>query len=276
MQVDQLMLDAHCHLSTYLDRAEMLRAATSSGVCVFGATNRPSEYRDCKAWLDLQPAEVRGRSLVGLGMHPEVAGSVYEQLELEIFEAASPHAAWISEIGLDAVIADRVSPHFGGLPSMSDQIELLERLLDVTTRRERGYSVHSRGAGKTLAQRLRAAGVTATFHWFSEDVDVARRVAELGHFFSANPAMMCDSVGREVLTWVPDDLLLLETDGPFVEWNGTRVQPADCREFLRCLSELRGQSRSHLEEIVERNSMQILDQVDGINQQGMETGDEGN
>lgn len=107
-----------------------------------------------------------------------------------------------------------------------------------------------------------AAGLPAIFHWFCDDIDDARYVANLGFEFSVNPAMKDPQIGSpEVLKWIPADLLHLESDGPFVKWQERDMTPRDCRAFIPDLADFRGESAGQLVERLEGNSARLLNHV---------------
>jgi TatD DNase family protein len=61
---------------------------------------------------------------------------------------------------------------------------------------------------------------------------------------------------------VPDELLLVETDSPYLApqpFRGKRNQPANVTHTARFLAELRGSSYERLEELVEANAARVFD-----------------
>lgn len=229
-------VDAHCHLGRYPDREGSIAAAARQGVLTVAATSKPSEYRDLRTVLAAIPGVE-----VGLGFHPEAAASVYQETELAIFGQCAADAYWISEVGLDGVIADRVSDSFGAVPAMAAQQELLEALLTLAGPGH-PYSVHSRGAAaRTLDVLAAAAFPHVVLHNFEAVHTDARRALDLGYYFSVNLASLEEQTGRDFARWLPVDRILTETDGPFVKTAGIYAAPADCRLVVERLAVLRGQ-----------------------------------
>jgi TatD DNase family protein len=75
---------------------------------------------------------------------------------------------------------------------------------------------------------LRAAKRTsAVFHWYSGPIGVLRQAISDGHYFSVNSAMLNSDGGRRIISAVPPDRLLTETDGPFVTIAGRPAEPSD-------------------------------------------------
>lgn len=243
------VLDMHCHLDLYPDREAVLSEARTAGVEVLVATNRASEHRNLRAVL---APEV----VVGVGIHPEAAGSIYLRHEIALFETLVVGAPLVSEIGLDRRLAERPSQYFGDSPTLAAQQALFERILE-SDLSGKVISVHSRGAERLVADLLRQAGLSAVFHWFHGSRDEAEHIVSLGNSFSVNAAML-DAAGTELLRWIPDDRLLLETDGPFVGWGGDIMRPSALPDLIDELARIRDRSPDDMRGVVEVNSARVL------------------
>ena len=127
--------------------------------------------------------------------------------------------------------------------------------------------IHVRDGGQTtdgeaLAQtfetlRAEATGVTVVLHCFSAPAARAAQAAEWGWHCSFAGNVTYPSAGelREAARAVPDELLLVETDAPFLSpqpARGRPNQPANVVETAKVLAAERGVSYEQLEELVER------------------------
>jgi TatD DNase family protein len=54
-------------------------------------------------------------------------------------------------------------------------------------------------------------------HWYSGPGKYIDRALTAGMLFSINPAMLRSRTGARVLEAVPQDRILIETDGPYVK-----------------------------------------------------------
>jgi len=244
------VLDMHCHLDLYPDREGVVADARANGVEPLVATNRASEFRNVRQVL-------ADDVTVGIGIHPEAAGSTYLSHELRLFSALVDSTPLISEIGLDEKLANRPSQYFGDSPTMKAQQDLFERIL-AHGLAGKVISVHSRGAERLVADLLAQAGLTAVFHWFHGSLADAEHVASLGNSFSVNAAMLHSDRREDLLTWIPDDLLLLETDGPFVAWADGIMTPSQLPSFLDAIARLRGTTSESLREVISANSSRVI------------------
>jgi len=60
----------------------------------------------------------------------------------------------------------------------------------------------------------------------------------LGCYFSVGPAMLDSARAKKVISWLPQNRVLLETDGPFAKVGGRPVLPTDVELVMQYLSEL--------------------------------------
>ena len=184
---DVPIADMHCHLGMYADPEAVTSRANAVDVTVVVATSRASEYRGL----------IRHRRpglRIGLGIHPECAGSVYAPFEVEIFEREVTSTAWISEVGLDGVIADSVSACFGHVPDLAAQQELFDAVLSLAGP-DKIYSVHSRGAAHRTVRMLADHGCRRVImHGFDGSPADRDRALDVGCYFSIHPAMFEQSL----------------------------------------------------------------------------------
>jgi TatD DNase family protein len=230
-----VIADTHCHFGAYSSRDEVLARAVDGEVKIVVATSRPSEYRD----LSYRFGASSGIE-IGLGFHPECAGSIYVPYELEICRQFVSKVKWISEVGMDAVIADGVSSNFGATPTLVAQRELLDIVLDMA-RPEQVLSIHSRGAEEDVIDAMRQHGLRrGVLHYFLGSNQLASKARDEGLSFSVHPHMLKSAEGREFVEWVPLDAMLFETDGPYFSTDGRPIEPMDCLNLASAVAEMRG------------------------------------
>lgn len=246
------LVDTHCHLGMYVDVAEVEKRAGEADVDIVVATTRASEYREI--------SRLNGKGVqVGLGLHPELAGSVHAPYERAIFSNRVHEATWINEVGLDAVIADSVSSNFGATPTMAAQQELFDWVLNEAGP-GRVYSVHSRGAEAETLKMLVGHGCRAVvLHNFLGTPQQVRTAVEEGYYFSIHPASLDDTVGRDVLVAVPPERLLVETDGPYFSWRTDSIEPAHCPQIVERIADIvTGHTPAQLRETLTDNFQALL------------------
>jgi TatD DNase family protein len=124
--------------------------------------------------------------------------------------------------------------------------------------------IHTRAAADDTLATLagRADGVTVVMHCFSmpERLD---ECVERGYMcsFAGNVTYPKATDLQEAAARVPDELLLVETDSPFLApqpVRGKPNRPANVVHTARRLAELRGVSYDELERVVERNAARVF------------------
>ena len=77
-------------------------------------------------------------------------------------------------------------------------------------------------------------------HWFTGTAAEARRAIDLGCYFSINAEMLRKDHLRTVVTMLPLDRVLTETDGPFTQHDRRPAKPADVAAVVDEFARLRG------------------------------------
>jgi TatD DNase family protein len=118
-------------------------------------------------------------------------------------------------------------------------------------------SIHSvRAAPKVLdliEEEIPEGRAKFVFHWFTGSSVDARRAAGLGCYFSINSPMLLTDRGRALVSSLPIDRLLTETDGPFTAQGGGPARPRDVGQTVRSLATARGLSSEETAAVVLRN-----------------------
>jgi TatD DNase family protein len=122
--------------------------------------------------------------------------------------------------------------------------------------------------GEALAQtfetlRAEATGVTVVLHCFSAPAERAVQAAEWGWYcsFAGNLTYPRSQTLREAAAEVPEHLLLVETDAPFLSpqpVRGRPNEPANVVATAEQLAEVRGVSYPELEATVEANASRVF------------------
>ena len=222
------LVDFHCHLDLYPDYKAAFEACRSEEIEVLAVTTTP------RAWeRNTELASGRKHIRVALGLHPQLIADGHD--ELAAFEKLLPKARYIGEVGLDA------GPRF--YKSMEKQRQAFERVLRCC--REHGDKIISIHAVRTVKDvlglieaQLPPGTGKAVFHWFTGSKSEAKRAVDLGCYFSINAEMLKGDSGRSVVTSIPRDRLLTETDGPFTKIDGHPTKPLDVSKTVESLASL--------------------------------------
>ena len=89
-------------------------------------------------------------------------------------------------------------------------------------------SIHSRRAAAVLILLSSETDYgTAVLHWFSGSLKEMRLAVEIGCWFSIGPAMLRSNKGKELVSEMPRERILTESDGPFARLGNSPVKPFD-------------------------------------------------
>jgi TatD DNase family protein len=80
---------------------------------------------------------------------------------------------------------------------------------------------------------------TVVLHWVTESRSEARRAATLGCYFSVNAEMTRSDRGRALVTELPIDRILTETDGPFTQIDHRPSEPAHVVATVAAIAKVR-------------------------------------
>jgi TatD DNase family protein len=244
------LIDTHCHL----EMCEGDPAALIDGL-VRVATVAIDDGALAPA---LSFADLCDQVYAIVGRHPNsTSGFGLPDLATIEFAARHPKVVAIGETGLDYY--RDYAPH-------SDQRRAFEAQIELAREVGKPLVIHVRAAEAvddalaTLAAR--ADGVRVVMHCFS----AAERLDECvdrGYFcsFAGNVTYPNATDLQDAATRVPDDLLLVETDSPFLAPQPVRGKPnvpGNVVHTARRVAELRGVPYEELERLVEDNSARVF------------------
>jgi TatD DNase family protein len=251
--VEGPLFDTHCHLFLMKgDPAKAVEAARQAGlaglVCV--GIDPPSSRRSREL------ADALAGVFATAGVHPHDASEFNAAAGLAVEELAhDPRVVAVGETGLDY---ERMrSP-------AEDQQRAFRAHLALARETGKPAVVHTRGAWEDVLQILdeeRAERVV--LHCFSGDAATAREAAARGYHcsFAGNVTYPKNASLRQAAAEVPADLLLAETDSPFLApqpHRGKPNQPANVVATARAVAEARGVDYEQLERAVEANAERAL------------------
>ena len=243
------MIDFHCHLDLYPDPHRVAQACEEREIDVLSVTTTPS------AWRGTVRLE-RGRIRTALGLHPQLARE--RMGELALFDQLVGGTRYVGEIGLDG------APEFRR--SWEEQIKVFDHVLaSCSSAGGRVLSIHSRRATRPVLERLAAypgAG-TPILHWFSGTKSDLAQADHLGCWFSVGPPMMGSAKSREILSKMPRDRILTESDGPFARLQERPLYPWDAHRVVRTLADVWECDEDEIDRTLNENLRRLTASVPG-------------
>ena len=228
------MIDFHAHLDLYPDPSAVAKECSAQDIYVLSVTTTPSAWKGTSA-LAVPGSRIR----TALGLHPQIAHQ--RRSELGLFDTYLPDTPYVGEIGLDG------APEFKKY--WDDQIAVFEHILLGCTRiGGRIMSIHCRRATSAVLDRLEAfpnSGIPI-LHWFSGSRRELDRAISLKCWFSVGHSMLQATKSRDLVSNIPRERILTETDGPFAQIDGRSAMPWDA---IRVAAQLSGLWKIPLEEV---------------------------
>ncbi|MBU0555424.1 MAG: TatD family hydrolase [Alphaproteobacteria bacterium] len=248
-----MLVDSHCHLNyegLVEDQPAVLARARAAGVG--NMLNISTREREWAAIIGL--AEREPDVWASVGIHPHEADShAHVDTAKLVVAAAHPRVIGIGETGLDY--------YYDHSDRAQQQTSFRAH---IAAARETGLPIiiHTRDAEEDTAAILREemgqGAFTGVIHCFTASDAFADIALELGLFISISGIVTFKNAKalQQTAARIPGDLLLVETDSPFlapVPYRGRPCEPAYVADTARFLANLRGETLETLTETTTRN-----------------------
>lgn len=198
----------------------------------------------------------KGQVLATVALHPNEAPVVTDlEADLSVIERLSDddQVRGIGETGLDFF---RTPEELRERQSYS-----FRRHIDIAKRKKKALVIHDRDAHRAVLDHLTEEGAPerTIFHCYSGDVEMAKECVSKGYYLSFAGTLTFKNAPhlRDALLQVPRELLLAETDSPFLTpdpFRGYLNTPAQTARTIRFMAELRGDDLEELIHDLNRNA----------------------
>lgn len=251
-------IDTHAHLDEEafdVDRGEAVARAREAGVVrvvTIGTTAETSR----------RAVEIAGEFegvYAAVGIQPNYVAQA-KAGDWEIIEelATRPKVVAIGETGLD---------RYWDYAPFDVQIDYFQRHIALARRKGLPFVVHCREAEAETVEQLRIAAkdgpLAGVMHSFTGGTETARACLELGLYisFAGMVTFKKSQALRDVVSQVPLDRILVETDAPYLApqpVRGKRNEPANVRMTANALAELLGLSREEFARRTTENARNLF------------------
>ena len=253
-----MLIDSHCHLNykgLVEDQAGVLARARAAGISGFlNISTRQSEWADIIALAEQEPDV-----WASVGIHPHEADAHSDLGEGALLTAAAhPRVIAIGETGLD---------YYYDHSDRGTQQALFRTHIAVSRKTSLPIIIHTRDAeadtAAILEEEMAHGAFPALIHCFTASAEFARKMLDLGLTISISGIVTFKNANalQEIVTKLPEDRLLVETDSPFlapVPHRGRTCEPAYTADTARFVANLRGISPEQLAEITTRNFFSLF------------------
>ncbi len=188
-------------------------------------------------------------------MHPQLISSRLD--DFESFSKYFDQAPIIGEIGLDG------SKYYKD--SLVTQEEVFSQVLAMCAQSDKSkiLSIHSLRAEvkiiKHLKEHISNKSITPILHWFTGSIPQASKLLDIGAKFSFNHKMVETKRGQQLLSHIPIDAILIETDLPFTHKSYNSTLHKDLlSNTTEMISERLNIYKEQCTDIILQNSKDIL------------------
>jgi TatD DNase family protein len=256
------LVDAHTHLDAcgatdvqsiraILDRAE----AVGVGKVVTIADDLAAAQ-----WA-VQAAHADPRVYAAVALHPTRANTLDDQAKHTLESLAQdPRVVAVGETGMDMYWPGKLD----GCADPKTQREGFAWHIDLAKRTGKPLMIHNRDGDAEVLDVLKAEGApeAVIFHCFSSAAEMARTCADSGWLMSLSGTVSFRNAHalREAAAVIPAELLLVETDAPFLTPHPFRGAPNEpyCLPYtVRALADIRGSSAAEIAAVTSENALKI-------------------
>ena len=201
-----------------------------------------------------------GRVLAAVALHPNEAPVVDDlEKDLKVIEelASHPRVRAIGETGLD---------FFRTAEDLQEKQKYsFRRHIKIAKDHNKALVIHDRDAHRAVLDLLIEEGAPANtiFHCYSGDAAMAKECISNKYVLSFAGTVTFKNAPelREAVALVPIELLLVETDSPFLAPmpnRGSLNTPAQIPNTLRAIADVRGESADYLAAAISENAERIF------------------
>jgi len=238
--------DTHFHLDLFNENfSAIAKQIEQEKIYTIAVTNLPPLYSEILKKLKGNYKYIRP----SLGFHPELIGE-FHNLIPEMWKLL-PQAKYIGEVGLD---------YKTGYSFKSRQIKFFETLIEKCNNQGgKILTIHSRRSAEDIVSIIGSDfNSKYILHWYSGSIKTLRIAIENGAYFSINYAMTKSVTGKKIISEIPLDRMLLESDGPFIKFGEDLFTPSHNVHIVKGICEILNISQENMFSELQRNFKFIL------------------
>lgn len=253
-----LIVDSHCHLvssgherqpkdlNTILKNAKMMDVGYMLAISTCMSDIKPN----------LEIAHAHKHIFCSVGVHPSHANEPCD-LKLITNILQDKKVVGIGEVGLDY-------SYNTNMPCKKAQQNLLCHMLSLFQLSKLPYIFHARNCFPDIFDILSEyKNIRGVFHCYTDSVENARKILDKEFYISISGIITFKNSGdlREILRYIPNDRLLIETDSPYlapVPFRGQTNEPAYVRLVAERVAEEKKMSLEEIAKVTTENFFKVF------------------
>ncbi|RAK18429.1 TatD DNase family protein [Anoxybacillus vitaminiphilus] len=249
------MIDAHIHLDQYPNVEAEMKKWEEAGIkgVVAVSTDLRSSYRTLELKLKF-PHFV----YAAIGFHPEqtLPNETDWNEWLHLVKTERHRLSAIGEVGLPYYTLKQSSF------SLANYVEFLEKVTEAADTYDLPLVLHAVHEHAELALTiLRKYNISsAHFHWLKAPLPVVEKIIQLGYYISVTPEVCYRQRDQLLLSHIPLEQLLLETDGPWPftgPFANIKTSPLLLFESVKCVAKAYQKSVESVRKQVLTNTLKL-------------------
>lgn len=264
-------IDTHCHLDFQDYKTEIYNVLARMKEEGVGAITIGTDIESSKRAVEI--ADKNPNIWACIGVHPEKPqGENLKKLQglssgfqKEEFEklVSHPKVVAIGECGLDWF---RI-PSGNMEAERERQTNLFKKQIEFALRYDKPLMLHCRDSYDDVLDILKEYKKEAGYklrgnvHFFVGNVKQAEKFLDLGFTMSFTGVITFTSDYDEVIKFLPIEMILSETDSPFVTpvpYRGKKNEPIFVKEVVRKIAQIRGENEEKVRQIMLNNASRVF------------------
>lgn len=244
--MDKHIHDTHFHLDLFNENLHTIsKKIEQEKIFTIAVTNLPPLYKSLIQKLGNNYRYIRP----ALGFHPELIEQ-YQNLIPKMWELL-PLAKYIGEVGLD---------YKTGIGFKNQQVVFFEKLIEkCNSYGGKILTIHSRGSADDVVSIIgNDFNGKYILHWYSGNLKTLKKAISNGAYFSINYSMTISNSGKKIISEIPFDRLLIESDGPFIKFNKKPFTPLNNKIIISNLSKIINKSEKITSDILYNNFKTLI------------------
>jgi TatD DNase family protein len=198
------LIDTHCHINFFKNAGEVALECEKRNIHTIYVTTLPSQFDETFKYV-----KTLKYIYPSLGFHC-LENNYNLDDEKKIFLKNIARTKFIGEVGLD--FSKRATK------SKVEQLELFQFVLESIQGKEKIVNLHSASAEDEVLEMIVKYNIKkAIFHWYSGKIGTLKKIIDYGCYISINDAMCKSKKGQNIISKLPKDKVLVETDAPFIK-----------------------------------------------------------
>jgi TatD DNase family protein len=218
-------VDAHCHIDMAQfdsDRNDVITRAKNARITIINSgVDLNSNFATKRLLTNENVCATYGLSPIETDQADKVEDFIRQNKDT---------ATGIGEVGLDYY-------HVRDAVQRERQKAAFNRFIDLSAELGLALIVHSRDAERHVFKMTNRLD-NVIYHCYSGDLDTLHKIVDCGHYISISTRVKKSKIYQEMVRHTPQELIVVETDSPYLSPRKGRNEPVYIIEAIATISEI--------------------------------------